>query len=42
MWTRRFLKSRAWESLLTTYCKAFLVSIIIAIVGGNGGSSYSY
>lgn len=42
MWTREFLKSRAWESLRTTYWKAFLVSIIIAIVGGNGGPSYSY
>lgn len=42
MWTRKLLKSRAWESLRTTYWKAFLVSIIIAIVGGNGGPSYSY
>lgn len=37
MWTRRDIKSKAWENLRSSYWKAFLVSLVIAIVGGNGG-----
>lgn len=38
MWTRGELKSRAWESLRTSYWKAFLVSLLLALVGGGGPS----
>ncbi|NHN33462.1 DUF975 family protein [Paenibacillus agricola] len=36
MWTRRELKTRAKNVLRLTYWKAFLVSLIIGFVGGNG------
>lgn len=47
MWTREELKNRAKALLKKIYWKAFLVSIVIAIAGGNrgwsgGGSSYIY
>ncbi len=35
MWTIRDLKTNAWESLRLNYWKAFLVSLVIAIAGGN-------
>lgn len=35
MWTRKELKERAWQSLRTTYWKAFLVSLLLAMVGGG-------
>ncbi|MEK3913408.1 DUF975 family protein [Paenibacillus sp. FSL H7-0331] len=41
MWTRKELKSRAKDVLRTSYWKAFLVSLIIGFVGGNGGSGSS-
>ncbi|SFK81177.1 Protein of unknown function [Paenibacillus sp. 1_12] len=41
MWTRMALKTRAKDVLRTSYWKAFLVSLIIGFVGGNGGSSGS-
>ncbi|MGE5423447.1 MAG: DUF975 family protein [Ignavibacteriales bacterium] len=41
MWTRRDIKSKAWENLRSSYWKAFLVSLVIAIVGGNGGSGFN-
>lgn len=37
MWTRTELKTRAKEVLRKNYWKAFLVSIILAIAGANGG-----
>lgn len=43
MWTRKELKARAKEILKVSYWKAFLISLIIAIAGGNnGGSSLNY
>lgn len=42
MWTRKELKIRAKAVLRVSYWKAFLVSIIIAIVGGNNGCSFNY
>ena len=39
MWTRGSLKSRAKQALKGNYWKAFLVSLIIGIVNGAGGSS---
>ncbi len=42
MWTRKALKSKAWEMLRTSYWKAFLVSILIAIAGGSGIPSFNY
>jgi hypothetical protein len=42
MWIRKELKERAKLSLRETYWKAFLVSIIIAIVGGSGGGPGSF
>ncbi|RBP65920.1 uncharacterized protein DUF975 [Alkalibaculum bacchi] len=41
MWTRAELKTRAKSVLKVTYWKSFLVSIILAIVGGSGGGSSS-
>jgi len=45
MWERKELKKRAKAVLKTNYAKAFLVSIVIALVGagggGGGGSSAS-
>jgi uncharacterized membrane protein len=37
MWTRKELKDRAKTFLRKNYWKAFLVSIVIAIAGGNSG-----
>jgi len=37
MWTRSEVKSKAWENLRVSYWKAFLISLVIAVVGGNGG-----
>ncbi|NLW92427.1 MAG: DUF975 family protein [Syntrophomonadaceae bacterium] len=42
MWTRQDIKSKAWENLRSSYWKAFLVSLVIAIVGGNGGSGFNF
>lgn len=36
MWDRKELKTRAKEALRGSYWKAFLVSLVIAFVGGNG------
>ncbi len=41
MWTRAELKTRAKNVLKSTYWKSFLVSIILAIIGGSGGGSSS-
>jgi uncharacterized membrane protein len=42
MWSRYELKTRAKDVLRGTYWKAFLVSLVVAIVGGgNGGSAGS-
>lgn len=37
MWTRKDIKTRAKAVLKISYWKAFLVSLIIAVVGGNTG-----
>ena len=46
MWTRLELKTRAKAVLKTSYWKAFLVSLIIAIIGGNtsgtGGFNWNF
>ena len=43
MWTRKELKTRAKTVLKISYWKAFLISLIIAIAGGNnGGGSLNY
>lgn len=39
MWERKELKQRAKDVLRVTYWKAFLVSIIFAIIGGGGSGS---
>ncbi len=39
MWTREEIKSKAKRVLAGSYWKAFLVSLVIAVVGGSGGSS---
>ena len=41
MWTRKELKTRAKEVLRTTYWKAFLVSFVLAAVGGFQGCSFN-
>lgn len=41
MWTRAELKKRAKVVLKGSYWKAFLVSIVILIVGGNTGSYFN-
>lgn len=41
MWTIGELKSKAWEALRQYYWKAFLVSLVIAIVSGNYGFNYN-
>lgn len=41
MWTIGELKSKAWEALRKYYWKAFLVSLVIAIVSGNYGFNYN-
>jgi len=42
MWTRREIKSNAWENLRVSYWKAFLVSLVIALVGGNGSGGFNF
>lgn len=43
MWTRKMLKTRAKEVLKLAYWKLFLVSLIIAFVGGDaGGGSFNF
>jgi hypothetical protein len=43
MWSRSFLKIRAKAVLKISYWKAFLVSLVIAIVGGgNGGFNFNW
>ena len=42
MWTRTELKEKAKEILKNSYWKAFLVSLIIAFVGGVRGGSGGY
>lgn len=37
MWERGYLKSRAKAVLRVSYWKAFLISLVIAFVGGNSG-----
>lgn len=39
MWSRRMLKQRAKNVLRRNYWKALLISLVIAIASGNGGSS---
>jgi hypothetical protein len=42
MWDRKTLKSRAKDVLKLSYWKAFLVSLILAFVGGAGGSGSNF
>lgn len=42
MWTRKFLKDRAKAVLRVSYWKAFLVSLIIAFMGGGRSFNFSY
>lgn len=42
MWTRKELKSSAWENLRSSYWKAFLVSLVLAFVGANGGGGFNF
>jgi len=43
MWSRAYLKDRAKKVLKVSYWKAFLVSLVIAIVGGRqGGASFNF
>lgn len=42
MWSRKFLKNRAKAVLKVSYLKAFLVSLVIAIVGGRDVGSFHY
>jgi hypothetical protein len=37
MWSRREIKTRAKDVLRTSYWKAFLISLVLAFVGGGGG-----
>jgi len=41
MWKIKDLKSRAIDVLKQSYWKAFLVSLVLAIVGGNQGASFN-
>ncbi|HZG88103.1 DUF975 family protein [Paenibacillus sp.] len=41
MWTRKELKMRAKDVLRTSYWKAFLVSLVIAVVSGFSGCSFN-
>ena len=41
MWSINELKSRAIAVLKMSYWKAFLVSLVLAIAGGYGGSSFN-
>jgi uncharacterized membrane protein len=42
LWSREILKTKAKAVLKDSYWKAFLVSLVIAIVGGNGGSTFNF
>ncbi len=42
MWTRDLIKTRAKAVLKISYWKAFLVSLVIAFVGGNTGGSFNW
>jgi len=42
MWSREILKNRAKAVLKVSYWRAFLVSLIIAIIGGNDHGSFNY
>lgn len=42
MWSREILKNRAKAVLKVSYWKAFLVSLIIAIIGGSDHGSVTY
>lgn len=42
MWRIRDLKSNAITVLKQNYWKAFLVSLVLAIAGGNGGPSFNF
>jgi hypothetical protein len=42
MWYISDLKKRAWEVLKKSYWKAFLVSIILAFVGGNSEHGFNF
>ena len=42
MWSREFLKDRAKAVLKVSYLKAFLVSLVIGIVGGGEGGSFNW
>jgi hypothetical protein len=42
MWNRKMIKTRAKEVLKISYWKAFLVSLVIALVGGASGGSYNW
>lgn len=42
MWTRKLIKSRAKEVLKISYWKAFLVSLVIALVGGTSTNSFNW
>jgi hypothetical protein len=41
MWTRRELKTKAKGVLRHSYWKAFLISLVLAFVVGNGGGSFN-
>ncbi|MBU3191714.1 DUF975 family protein [Clostridium bowmanii] len=41
MWSREVLKNRAKAVLKISYWKAFLVSLVLAIIGGNENSSFN-
>lgn len=42
MWTRKELKTRAKAVLKISYWKAFLVSLILAFVGGDSGGFFNF
>lgn len=42
MWSRKELKARAIAVLKGSYWKAFLVSLIIGLVGGNTGGGFNF
>ncbi|NOU92094.1 DUF975 family protein [Paenibacillus sp. LMG 31456] len=42
MWDRKVLKARAKDVLRLSYWKAFLVSLIVAFVGGSSSGSFNF
>ncbi|MCR8634725.1 DUF975 family protein [Paenibacillus radicis (ex Xue et al. 2023)] len=42
MWDRKILKARAKDVLRLSYWKAFLVSLIVAFVGGSSSGSFNF